>query len=378
MTPPTKRWLTIGLVVLLLAAAYVVRIQDGMVDFAVNHQAGQRLAAGETLYQTGDGHYMFKYLPFSAILYLPFAALPLEFAKPLWFGLSVAAMLAMCGLASRLVSGGDVRYLAIVPALILAKYFLHELRLGQINILVTLIMMLAARALTRPGVRQGLLAGALAGLATALKPYAALLFLYYIVKRRWMSLGAGLGVLLAALVIPAVFYGADGNADVLRQWASTLSGSTPELLGSNDNVSVIAFFTKWTGDPARALPLTGLVLGVLAVLTLVVIIRGGDRPESPVLESALVLTLIPLISPLGWDYTFLMSLLATAILVHHLRAFPVLVRGLLIVNFAIVALALYDVMGREAYSTFMQWSVTTVNFLVIVGGLTYLRFRRVC
>jgi hypothetical protein len=40
------------------------------------------LAAGEALYQTGDGHYRITYLPFSAILYLPFAALPLEFAKP--------------------------------------------------------------------------------------------------------------------------------------------------------------------------------------------------------------------------------------------------------------------------------------------------------
>ena len=378
MTPPTKRRLTIGLIVLLLAAVYMARIRDGMADFAVGHQAGQRLAAGETLYQTGDGHYMFKYLPFSAILYLPFAALPLEVAKPAWFGLSIVAMLAMCGLAARLVSDRGARYLSIVPALILANYFLHELRLGQINILVTLIMMLAALALTRPGIRQALVAGALAGLATALKPYAALLFLYFIVTRRWTSAAAGLGVLLGALVIPTIFYGVAGNADVLRQWAGTLSASTPELLGSNDNVSVIAFFTKWTGDPTHALPLTGLVLGVLALLTLAVVIKGEGRTKSPVLESALVLTLIPLVSPLGWDYTFLMSLLATALLVHHLRAFPVVVQGVLVVNFAIVALALYDVMGREAYSTFMQWSVTTVNFLVIVGGLIYLRFRRVC
>jgi hypothetical protein len=32
-------------------------------------------------------------------------------------------------------------------------------------------------------------------------------------------------------------------------------------------------------------------------------------------------------------------------------------------------------MGRRAYTAFMQWSVTTVNFLVVVIALAYLRFR---
>jgi hypothetical protein len=179
-------------------------------------------------------------------------------------------------------------------------------------------------------------------------------------------------------VVPSIFYRVEGNVDVLRQWASTLSESTPALLTNSDNVSVVAFFTKWMGDPTRALPLAGLVLGVVAILTLAVIIRGGDRQDSPVLESAMVLTLIPLVSPLGWDYTFLMSLLATTLLVNHFYSFPTVARVLLAMNFAIIALAVYDVLGRQAYASFMQWSVTTINFLVIVGGLAYLRFRRVC
>ena len=348
-----------------------------MGDFAVNYLAGQRLAAGETLYQTEDGHFMFKYLPFSALLYLPLAALPLGAAKAIWFSGSVAAMLAMFRLASQLASARAATYLSIIPALILAKYFLHELRLGQINILITLIMMLTARALTRPGLRHDILAGAWAGLATALKPHAALLFPYLIIKRRWKSTAAGLVTLFVALVVPSLFYGVAGNVRVLRQWASTLSQSTPTLLTNNDNVSVIAFFTKWTGDPARALPLAMLVLGVLALLMLAVVVRGGRQRDAPVLECAMLLTLIPLVSPLGWDYTFLMALLATTLLVNDFHAFPKPAQIILAVNFAIIALAVYDVMGRQVYATFMQWSVTTINFIVIVGSLTYLRFRRI-
>lgn len=378
MTPSTKRWLIAGAATIFVAAVYVARVRDGMADFAVNYQAGQRLAAGETLYQTVDGHYMFKYLPFSALLYLPLAALPFEAAKAIWFGLSVAAMLVMFRLGRQLVSREAASYLAIVSGLVLAKYFLHELRLGQINALITLIMMLAIRALTRPGDRQDAIAGALAGLATALKPYAALLLAYLVITRRWTSVAAGLAVLGVSLAVPAVFYGIDGNLRVLGEWASTLSASTPDLLTNTDNVSVVAFFTKWTGDPTRALPLAGLLLGVLGLLTLVVIRRGGQQQHAPVLDGAMVLTLIPLVSPLGWDYTFLMALLATMLLVHHFDSFPVAARVLLAANFAIIALAVYDIMGRQAYATFMQWSVTTLNFLIIVGGLTYLRVRRVC
>ena len=42
-----------------------------MRDFEVNFRAAERLRAGESLYQTSDGHYMFKYFPSSALLYVP-------------------------------------------------------------------------------------------------------------------------------------------------------------------------------------------------------------------------------------------------------------------------------------------------------------------
>lgn len=379
MNPRITRWLLAGLAVLLLSGAYVTRIRGGMADFAVNYRAGQRLAAGETLYQTGDGHYMFKYFPSSALIYLPLTALSLETAKGLWFGISIAALVWLFKLTRQLLPRQLVRRPWLLPGLILAKYFLHELRLGQINILLTLIMLAGIRALSRGAKGEhDSKAGAFAGLAVALKPYAAPLVPYFILKRRWMSLVASLAVLLFALAVPSVFYGVRGNLDVLGQWAATLSQTTPALLTNNDNVSVIAFFTKWAGSTAIALILTALALGALAVLTVAVIVRGRDEPQSPVLEGALVLTLIPLVSPLGWDYTFLMAILAVTLIVNYFRAFPTAARALLTVNFAVVALAVYDVMGRQAYAAFMQWSVTTVNFVIVVCALAYLRFKRVC
>ena len=356
-------------------ASYIVRIRSGMADFAVNYLAGRRLEAGVTLYQTADGHYMFKYLPISALIYLPLGHLPIEWAKATWFAISLIALGWSCALVSGLVPRPHRRWLMAIAGLVLAKYFLHELRLGQINILVTLIMLLAVRALSTSGSNHEIAAGALVGAATALKPYAALFVPYLVIKRKWTAVGSAVGVLVVALLVPAAFYGWSANVHVLGQWAATLSQSTPALLTNNDNVSVPAFFAKWAGQSVRALAATVVVFSVLSLVMLVVIVRGGGRRHGAVLEGAMLLTLVPLVSPLGWDYTFLMSLLAVALLVNALNVFPPTARIALTVNFAIVALAVFDLMGRRAYAIFMQWSVTTLNFLVVVFALAYLRLR---
>jgi len=379
MSPRVRLSLTAALVLAFLTAVYLLRIRTGMADFAVNYRAGERLAAGETLYQTADGHFMFKYLPVSALLYLPLSALPLEAAKAVWFTGSLVALAGVFAVIARLVPQRRGSVVLVLSGLILAKYLLHELRLGQINILVTLVMLATVHAVARsPGSGAEARAGALAGLAIALKPYAALLVPYLVITRRLRGLAA-LGVtLLALLTIPAAFYGVGGNLLVLRQWAHTLSQSTPTLLTNNDNVSIVAFFTKWLGEPARALVPTAVVLGLLAILTFVVVLRGRREPSAAVLDGALLLTLIPLVSPLGWDYTFLMALLAVALILRHWTTFPRAARWILGANFAVIALAIYDILGPDAYAAYMQWSVTTVNFVGVVAALAYLRLARVC
>jgi hypothetical protein len=362
-----------------LSAVYIfgIRWNHGMADFAVNYRAGQRILRGETLYQPADGHYMFKYFPSAALIYVPFTALPIELAMAVWFLLSLAAFIVIFRIIDRLVPQKRIAYTLAIAAAILAKYILHELRLGQINVFVMLIMLASVDALLGSPVWQAeLIAGTFAGMAVAIKPYAAVLVLYLSVTLRWRSVAAAFGTLAVCLFLPSALYGVAGNLGELREWASTLSGSTPALLTNVDNVSILAFFSKWL-DPARAVPPTMAVLGILALLTLTLIVMGWRRPDSSILDGALILTLIPLISPLGWDYNFMLALLAVAIIVNSRLAFPTPIRWLLGANFAMIALALYDTMGRAAYGAFMRWSVTTINFGVVILALAYLRVRKV-
>src|SRR5262249_59265515 len=119
MSPLSRRVLVAAFIGLVALASYRVRIRNGMVDFGVNYQAGQRLGAGETLYQTADGHYMFKYLPASALIYLPLGHLPIATAKAVWFTISLLALICSFVLVQNLVPLPHRPYLAGVSALLL-------------------------------------------------------------------------------------------------------------------------------------------------------------------------------------------------------------------------------------------------------------------
>jgi len=71
MTPNKKAAALMILALLASAGMFLVRVQREMVDFQVNYEAGQRIRGGETLYRIEDGHYQFKYPPFSSFLIRP-------------------------------------------------------------------------------------------------------------------------------------------------------------------------------------------------------------------------------------------------------------------------------------------------------------------
>ncbi|MCZ2845545.1 MAG: glycosyltransferase family 87 protein [Candidatus Bathyarchaeota archaeon] len=355
-----------------------------MLDFEVNYKAGKRLRGGESLYQVEDGHLMFKYLPSSALLYLPLSLLPLNAAKAIWYFIVAFCLCSLVYISTKILPSEEKKsvYLLILPPLILIKFFLRELQLGQINALVTMILLFMIWFLiyeknTMPS-QKDIHAGLLWGVAIALKPYALIFLPYFLLKKKWKSLLSGVGFLFLALLIPSVFYGFRGNIIILKEWITTLFRSTQALLDSQVNISIIAFFMKWTGNRNTSLLLSGLVIAILAFLVLTVILIGRKIDRAPVLECSIILILIPLISPLGWDYTLLMSVLGVTIIIHNFSGYSKFWRGVLVFNLFIITFALFDIMGRDLYERFMSWSVITINFLILIGYLMHLRFRKIC
>jgi len=376
MNRPRRAALAAAIFFVLAFAAYLLHVRKDMTDFGVGYGAGGRILAGETLYRVSDGHLQYKYAPVSALFYGLFGLLPREAAKAAWFGAVLALLVGCASLTVKLLpDDGRRRVLAAgLALLVLAKYLGREIELGQVNLLILFLLLAMVRAWTKG---RDSAAGALWALSLFFKPYAAVFLPYLILKKKAKSLAAGLAVLVLGLAAPALIYGWKGNLAVLGEWASSLRQSTAGLLSVGDNASLLSFIFKTLGPGRQATSwlLFALAVLVLGLLFLWVFGRGRRCRERPpeVLEAAFLLTLIPLLSPLGWIYNYLYGFLAVAVVLANFRAYPPAVRWVLGGNFVLVGASLREVLGKAVFGFYTTRALAAVQFLLVLAALAYLR-----
>jgi hypothetical protein len=363
------------LAIVSLVAVFTTRVSRKMPDFDVYRTAGARALVAEPLYRAEDGHFQFKYLPAFAIFAAPLAMVPAPAAKGAWFGASAVLMLVLLGLSLRAMPEVHLPppLLVVITFLAMAKFYAHELVLGQVNLLFAVLVVLAIVWL-RSGRDAG--AGLLLALAVVVKPYAVMFAPWVATRRDRTAFVTMVTGLLLLLLLPAAKYGWDGNLRLLGDWWQTVTSTTAPNLTNPDNVSLSAMFTRWLGPDSPARILAAVTGAILLLLTAVVIAGRGSLPAPEALEGSLLLLLIPLLSPQGWDYVFLIGTPAVMLLVNNLRSLPKQLKVATIVAIAVVALSIFDVMGRSAYSLFMRLSLITVCVVIEVGALITLRFRR--
>ena len=363
------------LAVVSLVAVFTTRVSRKMPDFEVYRTAGSRALAAEPLYRADDGHFQFKYLPAFAVLASPLALVPLTAAKGGWFAVSAVLMLVLLGLSVRAMP--EVRrppaLLLVITFLAMAKFYAHELVLGQVNLLFAVLVVLAI-VWMRSG--RDAAAGVLLALAVVVKPYAVLFAPWLVTRRNRTAFAAMAAGLLVLLLLPAARYGWDGNLRLLGEWWQTVTSTTTPNLTNSDNVSLSAMFTRWMGPDSPAPILAATTGGILLMLAAVVMAGRGSLTAPDTLEGSLLLLLIPLLSPQGWDYVLLVGTPAVMLLVNDLPSLPRGLRVATVVAIAVIALSIYDLIGRAAYATFMGLSLITVFVVIEVAALVALRFRR--
>jgi hypothetical protein len=363
------------LIILLAIGAYTVRVRHEMIDFITWRQAVVRSLHAESLYRVEDGHYQFKYLPMFALIMAPFGVMGPEAGKVLWFAILVALLTALlrgaiAALPARRLPAATLGW---ITGLLMAKFYAHELVLGQTNLPLAVLLLgaLVAAQHDRPS-----LAGALTGLAVFVKPYALILVPWLLAAHGWSAAISAGAVVAAGLVLPAVVYGWTGNLDLLRDWARTVTDSTsPNLLGS-DNVSIAAMWAKWIGPGAPAATLAWVTMAALAVLIGLAWRRRRTVAAPDYLECALLMLLVPLISPQGWDYVLLLATPAVVCLVDRWPEVGQPWQVALAIALALMGLTMFDLMGRTLYRQFMALSLVSVCALVVAAGLVHLRWRR--
>jgi hypothetical protein len=264
--------------------------------------------------------------------------------------------------------------LVLCTIVAMAKFYGHELVLGQVNLLLGGLVTGAVLCL-RSG--RDLAAGLLLTLAIIVKPYAIIFLPWLLLAGQYRALATLMAALLCALVAPSAVYGFSENLGLHADWWRTVSTSTAPNLLNADNVSFAALYAKWFG-PGRSAELLAIVTSIATLVVAADVMRRRRAVREPAgLEAAVLLAMMPLLSPQGWDYVLLLATPAIAFLVNYGDRLP---RGLpRVTAFAVViaAFSVFDVMGRRAYATFMAWSIITVCFVVVIGALYSLRATRV-
>jgi hypothetical protein len=178
-------------------------------------------------------------------------------------------------------------------------------------------------------------------------------------------------------LLPSTLYGLEGDIALHRAWWQAIGETTAPNLLNPDNVSLASLYAKWLGRGELATLLAVITACALLALAAVVFFRrrGITFPEG--LEGSLLLILIPLLSPQGWDYVLLVATPAIMYLANYEDRLPPALRVLAIVAALTIGLSLFDLMGRAAYVSFMETGIITLCSLVLIAALCALRVKKI-
>ncbi len=343
-------------------------------DFGVYQTAAQRVLAGEPLYRAEDGFYQYKYWPVFALAMAPFAFVPHDVAKLVWFALSAGLIAALIGLSIRLLPDRRLSERALVwwTLLMTAKFIVRELCNGQTNALLA-VLVVGAIAATRHG--RAALAGGLLGLAIFFKPYALIALPWLAVTSRRAGIAAASLVLAAGLLLPAAIYGWHGNLTLLADWYRTVTGTTTETLAVRENISFASLYAKWLGAGPATVALTAATSLLAGALAVVVWWRRRDVRHPEFLELGLLMTLVPLLSPQGWDYVLLLATPGLVCLLDRFLDLSTPWRAVAAAGFMLTSLMIFDIYRRTLYVALTEGGAMTVGGLLLAISLTHLRAR---
>jgi len=153
-----------------------------------------------------------------------------------------------------------------------------------------------------------------------------------------------------------------------------VSVTAPNLLAP-ENVSMATMWAKWLGPGPTASSLaTATAVVVVAIAAVAWLWRRSVR-QPAYLEFGLLMMLVPLLSPQGWDYVLLLATPAVVCLVDRFRDMPHPWRIITAVAFAFMSFTIFDLLGRALYARLMVLSVVSVAAIVLVGCLVAVRRR---
>ena len=285
----------------LLGIAYGAAPQ-WMLDFRVYRAGGLAVRDGADLYAVTatPQHLPFTYPPFAALLFAPFAAVPLAVSGPVSVVVNLLLLQAVVARALRLEGvpyGGRVAVAAVSSlGLMWLPPVRWTLQLGQVNILLMALVLLDLTA--APGGRWRRWTGAWAGVAAGIKLAPGLFLLYLLLRGRYRAFATGVAAF--AVTVAAGFAAVPG--DSARYWGGVFADATRTAVqvktSEQDLRAVLVRVLHGAPDvPAYWIP-AALVVAAFGLAVAVRLARRGDEMSALLACAGTGL----LISPVSWEH----------------------------------------------------------------------------
>ena len=255
--------------------------------------------------------------PTAVLLTLPLAWLSYSDAVLVWNLISLIALLVSILIVARELAATKALVLPGVVLSALCQPLYAHLYLGQWTLLL-LLLVVAAWVIDRR--ERPAAAGALLGLAAAIKLFPAYLFVLYAAQRRLKPLLSGMATLLCVTLITLAVLGPESYRDYL--WEVLPSQSV--FRGFMYNFSVAGFWHKLfdpVGEAGALLPLWPspsmarigtLVCDLGITATVIGLAYRWRRPEERDAAFGLAVTAMLLVSPVTWNFSLPLLLVPLA------------------------------------------------------------------
>ncbi len=355
--------------------------RDQMYDFQVYYGAASELISGETPYGQAFGvsSGIYKYSPIALLIFMPFALLPYKLASSLFYfliaGVLVYVMTHLFRLTEKLfINKIYDGWAMVLVTIVLSDVFGRELHLGNINLLLLGLYLLAYRQMSK---RRSILAGVLMGMGILFKPHFVIVIPWLIVRREWKTATwLGIGV-VGGLFIPAISLGWTGNMNLLADWYGALTIHNVDLVDSPNTLFGIinSFILQPIGiSAAKWFPL--LVIGGTGLIYLWWLNRHGWsqlEERNRFLEYTVLLALIPSLAHTDTEH-FLLAAPLMVLLVGGI--FTLKNKWAIAAIFALCTIPWYlntpDIIGARM-TEFMDMSgVLGLSSLLVVLGAVFM------
>ena len=327
-------------------------------DFSWYYWAGERVFTGADLYTYVLDGYL--YPPFFAVVMFPLSLMPRTLAAAIWYAGNVVSLVTLFGVTYyllvnpgralapwageqwRRMTRGKVDSVLAITFVATAPFWALNLQLGQINVYLWALAVLAVY-FDRRGKTLG--AGLLLGAVCAIKLAPALIFLYFLFRRRYGVAAVAVSTAALLFLAPAAVTGWGRNAELLRewQWRVVRAGMVEDFVYRVEgNQSLGAFVYRCCQsfgfcpaeeplDVAAAKPVIKFVTaGAVVPLFVLGLLRrrtspaGSDEARAAMVDNlyfSLIVTSAALVSPFAWDAHYVVLVVPFMAAAYALKTF---------------------------------------------------------